>query len=150
MKFGRYSTVWLISFRQLPINLGPKTDVVTSPDFEIGVIKAIIGREKYLTQAEHRELRRLRRTEESCDIVATNNLSSADRLLQGKRKQTSRFIDLRWIPPTSNDVELLFSTAGLILTDRRQHRDPTTLKTLVLLLGCGISSGQPSVTQKSY
>ncbi|GMF11905.1 unnamed protein product [Phytophthora lilii] len=73
----------------------------------------------------------LRRIEENSDEVATNNLSFPDRLLQGKRKQTSRFIDLRWIPPASNDVERLFSTAGLVLTDRRQHVDPTTLETLV-------------------
>ncbi|KAG6946189.1 hypothetical protein JG687_00016845, partial [Phytophthora cactorum] len=60
-------------------------------------------------------------------------LSFADRLLQSDSKTASRFIDLRWIPSTSNGVERLFSTAGLVLTGRRQRMHPTTLKTLVLL-----------------
>ncbi|KAG2792530.1 hypothetical protein PC111_g23423 [Phytophthora cactorum] len=60
-------------------------------------------------------------------------MSFADRLQQSDGKTVSRFIDLPWIPSTSNDVERLFSTAGIVLTDRRQRMHPTTLETLILL-----------------
>ncbi|KAG6954827.1 hypothetical protein JG687_00011576, partial [Phytophthora cactorum] len=35
--------------------------------------------------------------------------------------------------PRLNDVERLFSTAGFVLTYRRQRMHPTTLETLILL-----------------
>ncbi|KAG6945256.1 hypothetical protein JG688_00016653, partial [Phytophthora aleatoria] len=68
----------------------------------------------------------------SCRRSPQQQLESfADRLLQSNSKTASLFIDLRWIPSTSNDVERLFSTARLVLTDRRQRMHPTTLETLI-------------------
>ncbi|KAG3001584.1 hypothetical protein PC120_g20187 [Phytophthora cactorum] len=114
--------------------LGPKASVVKAPDFESGFVKVLSGKEKKLIQAEQRASSRLLCFEaHPTNSSSTAKLSFANRLLQSDSKTASPFIDLRWIPSTSNDVERLFLTAGLVLTDRRHRMHPTTLETLILL-----------------
>ncbi|KAE9285139.1 hypothetical protein PR003_g26668 [Phytophthora rubi] len=113
--------------------LAPKSSIVKAPDFESGIVKVITGKDNKLSSAEERALGRFRRWSTGNDDEEEENLSFAERLLRVKGRKQSKFIDLRWIPPTSNDVERLFSKAGLVLTDRRQSLHPTTLETLVML-----------------
>ncbi|RLN76471.1 hypothetical protein BBJ28_00007344 [Nothophytophthora sp. Chile5] len=41
--------------------------------------------------------------------------------------------DMRWIPPTSNDVERLFSRAGIVYSRLRRRLNPMTLETVLFL-----------------
>ena len=54
--------------------------------------------------------------------------------LKKKRKViTNEFIDLSFIPPTSNIVERLFSAARLVLTDYRKSMSPYTFECVMFL-----------------
>ncbi len=54
--------------------------------------------------------------------------------LKKKRKVTSNeYIDLGFIPPTSNIVERLFSAARLVLTDYRKSMSPYTFECVMFL-----------------
>lgn len=46
---------------------------------------------------------------------------------------SSKYLDLRFIPPTSNDAERLFSVASRYYSDVRQRMEPTTLEKLLFL-----------------
>eukprot|EP00644_Phytophthora_capsici_P000742 jgi/Phyca11/109141/e_gw1.16.689.1 len=41
--------------------------------------------------------------------------------------------DLKWIPPTSSDVERLFSRAGIVFSRLRRSLNPMTLETILFL-----------------
>ncbi|ETN01356.1 hypothetical protein PPTG_17462 [Phytophthora nicotianae INRA-310] len=46
---------------------------------------------------------------------------------------TSSREDLKWIPPISNDVERLFSRAGIVFSRLRRSLNPMTLETILFL-----------------
>lgn len=63
-------------------------------------------------------------------------LSFAERALKWQRKQQSTisdYIDTRFLLPTSNHVERLFSMSKRIFSDRRRSMLPRTLEALVFL-----------------
>jgi hypothetical protein len=116
----------------------PKSDVVKNAAFENAIVKVLSGCESKLTVAEARTLDKFKREDESSDEEEEEqDLSFADELLEGEDgKQSSprsSFIDLRWIPATSNEVERLFSRAGLVFSERRQGMFPLSLEKLMLL-----------------
>ena len=55
--------------------------------------------------------------------------------LRSKRRKVSMgiYADLNFIPPTSNVVERLFSTARLVLTDYRKSMSPSTFECVMFL-----------------
>ena len=55
--------------------------------------------------------------------------------LRSKRRKVSTgiYADLNFIPPTSNVVERLFSTARLVLTDYRKSMSPYTFECVMFL-----------------
>ena len=97
------------------------------------MIKVLEGKESALKGPEARALARFERSEN--DVTESDGdqvLSFADQFLRESESNTSsRYIDLRWIPATSNEVERLFSRAGLVLTSRRRAMHPTTLESLL-------------------
>ncbi|KAG2765428.1 hypothetical protein PC116_g21837 [Phytophthora cactorum] len=40
---------------------------------------------------------------------------------------------MKWVPPTSNDVERLFSRAGIVYSRLRRSLNPMTLETILFL-----------------
>ncbi|ETM41456.1 hypothetical protein L914_12767, partial [Phytophthora nicotianae] len=50
-----------------------------------------------------------------------------------KEAATATSFDLGWIPPTSNDVERLFSRAGIVYSRLRRSLNPMTLETVMFL-----------------
>ncbi|KAE8898383.1 hypothetical protein PF003_g17525 [Phytophthora fragariae] len=61
-------------------------------------------------------------------------------------------VDLRWVPPTSNDVERLFSRAGILYSRLRRSLNPMTLETMsmpTLLLLLRSASSRPGVMNVS-
>ena len=54
-----------------------------------------------------------------------------------KRRKTSRrsqYMDVAFVPPTSNECERFFSAAKLVFTDLRQGMEPATLEMVMLLM----------------
>ncbi|KAG7387153.1 hypothetical protein PHYPSEUDO_014673 [Phytophthora pseudosyringae] len=62
----------------------------------------------------------------------TTKRSFADTAL-GEGSASPPQVDLRWVPPTSNDVERLFSRAGIVFSRLRRSLNPMTLETVMFL-----------------
>ena len=65
-------------------------------------------------------------------------MTLAQKVKHRKRKRTAKeenyhFIDLEFIPPTSNVVERLFSAAKLVLTDYRKSMTSYTFECVMFL-----------------
>lgn len=93
--------------------LSSRADIVYTPDFESAVVKVISRKENRLTRDEAALLKRLGRRDDVSHEPTT--VSFADEYLR-RPTEKSRYIDLCWIPATSNEVERLFSTACHVLT----------------------------------
>ncbi|KAF4132753.1 hypothetical protein GN958_ATG18051 [Phytophthora infestans] len=117
--------------------LSPTASLVKFPDFENEVVKLMAGRENILTGGEQAAVVILLQTS---DTVATGpqeegedaHQSFAEASLSQEEVTPSRE-DLTWIPPTSNDVERLFSRAGTVLSRLRRSLNPMTLETVLFL-----------------
>ncbi|GMF24094.1 unnamed protein product [Phytophthora lilii] len=98
------------------VEVTPTADIVHSPHFESGVVKVLGGHESDLSRAEKEALRpfrqmisRIRSPEKD-----PTKLGFADRILKRRKvhAETSAYVMLSAIPPTSNKVERLFSMAA--------------------------------------
>ncbi len=108
--------------------LSPTSQIVKDPDFESGIVKILDGEISKLTNEEIQATEKLRfqslsATSNECD----DGLSLADRAMN-KRKVSvptnSSYMDIRFLLPTSNICEHLFSIAGYSLTDRSKAISP--------------------------
>jgi hypothetical protein len=61
--------------------------------------------------------------------------SFASRALKKRRvtRRVDRYMDVGFIPPTSNECERFFSRVKLVYTDLRKSMDRSTLETLMFL-----------------
>ncbi|EGZ22149.1 hypothetical protein PHYSODRAFT_402834, partial [Phytophthora sojae] len=58
----------------------------------------------------------------------------ADAALHERRVSAEpQYGDLAWIPPTPDDVERLFSQAGMVYSDQRMSMLPDTLELILFL-----------------
>ncbi|KAG6967622.1 hypothetical protein JG688_00006223 [Phytophthora aleatoria] len=89
--------------------LGPRANIVHSPDFESGCVRVLRGKGARLTRAERfRKKRRLMQQEQQYEL-------------------------LRSIPPTSNIVERFFSVARTTFGHERNSLQPITLEQILFL-----------------
>jgi len=116
-------------------HLDPDNHLVRYPDFDNAVAKVLGQRESDLTDDEALSIVGFLKPAVAATPSATKPMSLADRILTAKRQRTtmSKYIDISFIPPTSNVVERLFSSAKHILTDTRKHMDPAQFETLIFL-----------------
>ena len=112
--------------------------------FEDAIVKIILGEENDLSFSEEHSVELfLKETviidgEDSEDEVREGDkVDFALNLLKRNKKRKisaeSKYIDLTWIPPTSNIVERLFSAARLVLTDYRKSMDDYSFECLMFL-----------------
>ena len=111
---------------------------VHSPEFENAIVKVIADSIESLSNAEKELLTPFSRTNNSLTGVTISPVKPDTPLallaLKKKRKITSTaYIDMSFIPPTSNIVERLFSAARLVLTDYRQSMTPYTFECVMFL-----------------
>ena len=122
--------------------LAPSARIVQDPVFESAIVKLLQGQDSLLNVDEHAVL--LSRGLESVDVapvggpVVAVGTSFAQRLLQAKSPDSTigggRFYrDVRFVVPTSNMVERLFSKAKLVYTDRRQSLLPINFEMVLFL-----------------
>ncbi|ETK79678.1 hypothetical protein L915_14486, partial [Phytophthora nicotianae] len=117
--------------------LSPTASLVKFPDFENGVVKLMAGKENTLTRGERAAVVKLLHTSET---VATELQEEGEDAHQSfaevalsQEEVTSSRENLKWIPPTSNDVERLFSRAGIVFSRLRRSLNPMTLETILFL-----------------
>ncbi|ETN14470.1 hypothetical protein PPTG_07517 [Phytophthora nicotianae INRA-310] len=117
--------------------LAPNSDIVHSPDFELGVVKVHGGQAKRLSRAERSALQLFlrRSTTATCEEEEAAKLGFADRILKRRKVEAepSAYILLHAIPPTSNIVERLFSVARMVLRYERNRLTPLVLEMILFL-----------------
>ncbi|KAE9005350.1 hypothetical protein PR002_g16787 [Phytophthora rubi] len=109
------------------------------PAFENGIVKEL-NKDIRLSRQERTALARLLRPTKAPTVAAPepSRESFADAALnRGAGRNGTRSdqppVDLSWVPATSNDVERLFSRAGLVFSSLRRAMAPTTLETILFL-----------------
>lgn len=128
-------------FPDMEQHLGVHAHIVEDPTFESAVVKVLRKEEQTLTPSEKEKLRPFQksRRDKTTFPRATydDQLNFAQRIL--KKRRTSKtteegdYIDLSFIPPTSNVVERLFSAGKLILRDQRASLSPYVFEMLLFL-----------------
>ncbi|KAJ0390251.1 hypothetical protein P43SY_010766 [Pythium insidiosum] len=119
--------------------LQPTAAVVKFPDFENGVVKILNDDMRHLTRQERAAVAKLLEPAVTTDSAASSATekpreSFADAALsRSKTREATPRVDLQWIPATSNDVERLFSRAGLVYSSLRRAMNPATLETIMFL-----------------
>jgi hypothetical protein len=112
--------------------------IVHSPEFENAIVKVIEDELNTLNTREKELLEPLRKS----NIAAVGSGHSpiihetqiAIHALKKKKKRVQmEYIDMSFIPPTSNIVERLFSAARLVLTDYRKSMSPYTFECVMFL-----------------
>ncbi|KAH9142878.1 hypothetical protein AeRB84_013074, partial [Aphanomyces euteiches] len=109
------------------------------PDFECGICMIIAGEIRLLSDAEKAAVACFVKEDvSSSNIEVVARRSYADGLLMEKRRRIEEsslncYMDLKFIPPTSNLVERLFSRAKLVKSDRRMRMLPIHLEMLTFL-----------------
>jgi hypothetical protein len=125
------------TFPALETNIGPTALIVVSTDFETAIVKVINKNEAQLTPGEKAAIECFKITGPAQDNpVATAGLTLTERIANRKKVRVvlaSSYINLEWIPPTSDVVERFFSKAKLTLTDLRKGMNPSTLESVLFL-----------------
>jgi hypothetical protein len=112
--------------------------IVHSTDFEIAIVKVIDDDLSSLDYIQNELLEPFRQANNTSVGVGISPVKPdtpyALQALKKKRKvMNNEFIDLSFIPPTSNIVERLFSAARLVLTDYRKSMSPYTFECVMFL-----------------
>ncbi|KAG4048361.1 hypothetical protein JG687_00010411 [Phytophthora cactorum] len=111
--------------------------VVASPAFGDGIVKVYSVLENDLTPGERRLLVAFEKPTVAPFVASASRkkkMSFAQVALQEKQAVCeSKYVNLAWIPPTSDDVERLFSQAGQIYNEQRQEMLPANLELLLFL-----------------
>ena len=103
--------------------LGPAADIVLRAQFESGIVKLQQGHLHELLATELEAVAKLKVTLPSNSEVDLSTLSLAERALKKRRihrETDENYLNTRFILPTSNVCERLFSIVGHAVTDRRK------------------------------
>ena len=117
--------------------IGKDADIVHNGHFERGIIKVQSGFESQLDVEETNALQKLV-IPNSFGLyeVEESQLSLVERALKRqrlKKNNSSGFMDTKFLVPTTNHVERLFSTSKRIFSTKRRSLLPRTLEGLVFL-----------------
>ncbi|ETI41492.1 hypothetical protein F443_13265 [Phytophthora nicotianae P1569] len=101
--------------------------------------QGFVGKERSHTRTERTALAKvlhsdsLSQVRDPVDHQNTSKKRSFAEAALAKEAATATSFDLGWIPPTSNDVERLFSRAGIVYSRLRRSLNPMTLETVMFL-----------------
>ncbi len=121
--------------------LNPNADIVCSPQFESSIVKVLAGNISGLSGNEKESISNLVQRGVTEDPIINNAANSEAVLsfaeqISNKRKvldSNSRYLDLRFLLPTTNIIERFFSKAGYTLDPRRRRVDPEKLEQQLFL-----------------
>lgn len=113
--------------------LSTSASILYSPVFESAVVKVQLGKAAALSRDERSALEEFRTPELiPSESSAGATLSLAERALKRQRRESvdgyKNFINLRFLLPTSNICERLFSVAGNALHSRRAGLSPVSFE----------------------
>ena len=119
--------------------LAADAKIVHCPNFESGILKVIDGDIESLSQPELNCVSVF--SKEIICVLEKEPISmtlAQKGMMNRKRRKISpndchHFINLEFIPPTSNVVERLFSSARLVLTDYRKSMSPYSFECIMFL-----------------
>ncbi|OWZ09182.1 LOW QUALITY PROTEIN: hypothetical protein PHMEG_00018157 [Phytophthora megakarya] len=113
--------------------LSPTPSLVKFSDFENDVVNLLLGKQSKLSRSERVAVANLLLPTDYEPRIQTKKRSFAETALADDKPAPS-IEDLKWIPPTSNDVESLFSRAGIVFSLLRHGMSITTLESVLFLL----------------
>ncbi|KAF0706983.1 hypothetical protein AaE_013834 [Aphanomyces astaci] len=118
--------------------LRPGASIIQDPHFEAGVVKVLMHMSPSLTDQERLSIARLAVTAGMGDddrMSDADCMSMASRAKKRRKMQQScsGFMDCRFLRPTSNMCERLFSVTKWALTDRRQSMLPSNFEEQMFL-----------------
>jgi hypothetical protein len=131
--------VVLAEHEELQCYLGAGTNIVHTKDFENAIVKIQGGDEHALTRAEKAAVKKLLKPKPvektSAQPPAKKGfVQIANEILKRQKvAPPSKYVDTRFVVPTSNDVERLFSLCKRIYSPLRRNLAPKTLEMLVFL-----------------
>lgn len=118
--------------------LKPDADIVESKEFEAGIVHIQQNRVADMTEDEKCAVKIFSRTSSVQEVYAKEPVSLAEVALQKFRAQKTsaeNYMDLRFIVPTSNMCERLFSQSRRAVTDYRKSMSPVSLEAQMFLYG---------------
>jgi hypothetical protein len=128
-EYGRWETEYLTENCRIAAN----------PLFEIAVVKILRGKESELTDQEKKEVSELEvggvvTHSNLTPLVSTGNYAS-DLQLRAKRSKVekAKYMDLRFVPATSDVAERSFSDSGMVYNEMRQGMTPYHLECVLFL-----------------
>jgi hypothetical protein len=98
--------------------LSQNADIVHSKAFESGIVKILRGEQ--LNYEEELVCERFKKDNAANEPEKKKKKSFVEESLSETPSSQHTYQDLHWIPPTSVDVERLFSTAKDLLTDKKK------------------------------
>jgi hypothetical protein len=111
--------------------------IIESPDFENAIVKVMRGEEASLTEAEkasiHPFLKPISTNLAEEESVSLAEVAEREEKRRRLDRTTSKYCDLSFINPTSNDPERLFSYAKLTNSDLRMSMTPKNFEARVFL-----------------
>jgi hypothetical protein len=99
------------NYPSMSSRLGADARIVKFPYFESGICKVIDGQEEHLSLEESTILSQLKLEYIDLSDSNTETIDLVERALKKRRKKNTLYMDLTFIPPTSNVVERSFSAA---------------------------------------
>ncbi len=115
-------------------------EIVNNPAFESAIVKVLNKVQEQLTPCEQDSIRQLRQNSSlvvNSEPTFRQDKTFAENILLNKRRRIAPsaelYIDARFVMPTSNIVERLFSRAKIVLNDRRQSLYPVNFEMLLFL-----------------
>ena len=129
--------------------LKPDHELVTSPDFEKGVVKIMNGQSEGLTVREQNECSCLLKSKwphlypPDEDVIRLEMVDSLGKFMKMKSagqkrpcsdtKLDSKYVDCSFLTPTTVVVETLFSRCSRVLTADRRRMEPRLFEAIVFL-----------------
>ncbi|KAG3233503.1 hypothetical protein PI124_g21427 [Phytophthora idaei] len=116
--------------------LASNAEIVDSPAFDSGAVKVFDKKAEMLTREERAALLPFKRSREAsaAQPARVEKEGLADRILKRRKVVVQQvYVLLAAIPPASNMVERLFSSARSVLRHERHRLTPMTLEMLLFL-----------------
>lgn len=117
--------------------LSPSAPIVLDKVFESALVQIQRGRSAELSPSQVRSVKHLQITANPPGNIDDKSISFAERVLKKQKLQshasTSEYMDMRFLIPTSNICERLFSKAGFTLNDRRMAILPVNAEAQMFL-----------------
>ena len=122
----------LLSHPEMRGRLAENAAIVNFPALETGLVK--LQRGVQLSSGEKSACAAFRLSDaEPASTIDSDESIVAKAFKRRKVVKRNSYVDVAYVPPTSNECERFFSQAKYVLTDQRKCMDAATVETLLFL-----------------